>query len=120
MTHDEWGHVRGELLKSVGKNNFSAWIEPIAFDRIEDRTAQLVVPTSFIGTWVSQHFGDMILRHMMSAGAEVDRIEFSVDAQGRVPATERTQTPARTAAPARNTATPPRTPAPRALPLPDT
>ncbi|WP_420396176.1 chromosomal replication initiator protein DnaA [Nioella sp.] len=83
MTQDEWGHVRGELLKSVGKNNFSAWIEPIAFDGIEDRTAQLVVPTSFIGTWVSQHFGDVILRHMMSAGAEVDRIEFSVDAQGR-------------------------------------
>lgn len=83
MTHDEWGHVRGELLKSVGKNNFSAWIEPIAFDGIEDRTAQLVVPTSFIGTWVSQHFGDVILRHMMSAGAEVDRIEFSVDAQSK-------------------------------------
>ncbi|MFV1874644.1 MULTISPECIES: chromosomal replication initiator protein DnaA [Nioella] len=83
MTHDEWGHVRGELLKSVGKNNFSAWIEPITFEGIEGRTAQLVVPTSFIGTWVSQHFGDVILRHMMSAGAEVDRIEFAVDAQGR-------------------------------------
>ena len=83
MTQDEWGHVRGELLKSVGKNNFSAWIDPITFEGIEGRTAQLVVPTSFIGTWVSQHFGDVILRHMMSAGAEVDRIEFSVDAQGR-------------------------------------
>lgn len=83
MTHDEWGHVRGELLKSVGKNNFSAWIDPITFEGIEGRTAQLVVPTSFIGTWVSQHFGDVILRHMMSAGAEVDRIEFAVDAQGR-------------------------------------
>ncbi|MGI3184764.1 chromosomal replication initiator protein DnaA [Nioella aestuarii] len=112
MTHDEWGHVRGELLKSVGKNNFSAWIEPIAFDGIEDRTAQLVVPTSFIGTWVSQHFGDMILRHMMSAGAEVDRIEFSVDAQGKVPSAERSQTPARATNSAKASSTP-RAAAPR-------
>jgi len=99
MTHDEWGHVRGELLKSVGKNNFSAWIEPITFDKVEDRTAQLVVPTSFIGTWVSQHFGDVILRHMMSAGAEVDRIEFSVDTHSKAPSVARA--PVRAANPAR-------------------
>lgn len=110
MTHDEWGHVRGELLKSVGKNNFSAWIEPISFDKVEDRTAQLVVPTSFIGTWVSQHFGDMILRHMMSAGAEVDRIEFSVDAQSKGPSAERA--PARAVHPTQ-TKTAPRAAAPR-------
>jgi len=82
MTHDTWGHVRGELLKSVGKNNFSAWIEPISFETIEDRTAKMVVPTNFIGTWVSQHFGDVILRHLVSAGAEIDRVEFSVSQNG--------------------------------------
>ena len=97
MTQDEWGHVRGELLKSVGKNNFSAWIDPITFEGIEGRTAQLVVPTSFIGTWVSQHFGDVILRHMMSAGAEVDRIEFSVDAQGRANGATQVEPVAKTA-----------------------
>lgn len=99
MTHDEWGHVRGELLKSVGKNNFSAWIEPITFDKIEDRTAQLVVPTNFIGTWVSQHFGDVILRHMMAVGAEVDRIQFDVDAQATGPAVARVQSGAQVNAP---------------------
>ncbi|MFO7920425.1 MAG: chromosomal replication initiator protein DnaA [Nioella sp.] len=81
MTHDDWGHVRGELLKSVGKNNFSAWIEPIRFGSVADRTAHLTVPTNFIGTWVSQHFGDVILRHLISAGADIDRVEFSVAAR---------------------------------------
>ena len=81
MTHDDWGHIRGELLKSVGKNNFSAWIEPIRFGSVADRTAHLTVPTNFIGRWVSQHFGDVILRHLISAGAEVDRVNFAVAAQ---------------------------------------
>ena len=79
MTNDTWGHVRGELLKSVGKNNFSAWIEPIQFDVLEERTARFFVPTNFIGSWVSQNFGDLILRHLTSAGVGVDRIEFKVN-----------------------------------------
>ena len=79
MTNDTWGHVRGELLKSVGKNNFSAWIEPIQFDALEERTARFFVPTNFIGSWVSQNFGDLILRHLTSAGVGVDRIEFKVN-----------------------------------------
>ena len=78
MTQDTWGHVRGELLKSVGKNNFSAWIEPITFDAIKDRTAHFHVPTNFIGTWVTQHFSDVILRHLISAGLSVDRLNFAV------------------------------------------
>ena len=79
MTNDTWGQVRGELLKSVGKNNFSAWIEPITFDAVEARTARFFVPTNFIGSWVSQNFGDLILRHLTSAGVGVDRIEFKVN-----------------------------------------
>ena len=80
MTHETWGQVRGELLKAVGENNFSAWIEPIVFDRLDARTARFHVPTTFFRTWVSQNYGDVILRHLISAGVGVDRVEFSVDA----------------------------------------
>jgi chromosomal replication initiator protein len=79
MTNDTWGQVRGELLKAVGKNNFAAWIDPIVFDRLDDRTARFQVPTNFFGSWVSQNFGDVILRHLVSAGVGVDRVEFSAD-----------------------------------------
>ncbi|MGR3639057.1 chromosomal replication initiator protein DnaA [Alterinioella nitratireducens] len=80
MTQDTWGQVRGELLKSVGKNNFSAWIEPITFNTVQNRTAHFNVPTNFIGTWVTQHFSDVILRHLISAGVDVDRVQFAVNA----------------------------------------
>jgi len=79
MTDETWGHVRGELLKSIGKNNFSAWIDPIIFDCIQDRTARFHVPTTFIGSWVSQNFGDLFRRHLVSAGVGVDRVEFNVN-----------------------------------------
>jgi chromosomal replication initiator protein len=78
MTNETWGRVRAELLKAVGKNNFSAWIEPISFDRIVGRTALFHVPTTFFGSWVSQNFADVILRHLSSAGVGVDRVEFQV------------------------------------------
>jgi chromosomal replication initiator protein len=78
MTNETWGQVRGELLKAVGENNFTAWIDPIVFDRLEDRTARFYVPTNFFGSWVSQNFSDVILRHLISAGIRVDRVEFAV------------------------------------------
>jgi len=106
MKQDTWGHVRGELLKSVGKNNFSAWIEPITFDAIKDRTAHFHVPTNFIGTWVTQHFSDVILRHLIAAGLSVDRLKFAVGAGTGAGAQDGTHaTPsAATSAPAKNPA----------------
>ena len=103
MTHETWGQVRGELLKSVGENNFSAWIDPITFDRLDDRTVRFHVPTNFFGSWVSQNFGDIILRHLISAGVGVDRVEFSVDAGVGDRAGNRNAAPVRSvqAAPAR-------------------
>ncbi|PWK59779.1 chromosomal replication initiator protein DnaA [Roseicyclus mahoneyensis] len=94
MTHETWGQVRGELLKSVGENNFSAWIDPIVFDRLDARTARFHVPTNFFGSWVSQNFGDVILRHLISAGVGVDRVEFAVGADMASRAVNRNDAPA--------------------------
>ncbi|ABD52918.1 chromosomal replication initiator protein DnaA [Jannaschia sp. CCS1] len=78
MTNDTWNEVRQDLLKVVGKNNFSAWIEPIDFDRIDERTAHFHVPTNFIGSWVTNNFGDLILRQLSAHGAGADRVKFTV------------------------------------------
>jgi chromosomal replication initiator protein len=78
MTEETWGQVREELLRAVGKNNFSAWIDPISFDRMEGRTARFHVPTTFFGSWVSQNYGDVIRRTLASAGVGADRVEFNV------------------------------------------
>lgn len=92
MTNDKWVDVCNELQSAIGKNNFKSWIEPIEFDRIDARIARFRVPTNFFGTWVSQKFGDVILRHLHGAGLAVDRLEFLVQSAPQTP--NAPQTPA--------------------------
>ena len=92
MTNDKWVDVCNELQSAIGKNNFKSWIEPIEFDRIDARIARFRVPTNCFGTWVSQKFGDVILRHLHGAGLAVDRLEFLVQSAPQTP--NAPQTPA--------------------------
>lgn len=78
MQNESWGQARENLLKAVGKNNFVTWIEPLEFAQLQDGVAHFVAPTSFIGNWVSRNFADQIRQQMVSAGAEVERVSFSV------------------------------------------
>ena len=78
MTNETWGLVREELIKRVGRNNYVTWIEPLKFFDLKQGVARFEVPTSFFGDWVSRNFSDHIRAQMNNAGAQVDRVEFSV------------------------------------------
>jgi len=78
MTEDTWGRVKEELLKSVGRNNYTNWIEPLEFSDLKNGVATFLVPTNFMGNWVSRNFGEQILRQLDVEGAKVSRVEFSV------------------------------------------
>lgn len=78
MTNETWGLVREELIKRVGRNNYVTWIEPLKFFDLKQGVARFEVPTSFFGDWVSRNFSDHIRAQMNTAGAQVDRVEFSV------------------------------------------
>lgn len=78
MTQQSWGQVRENLLSTVGKNNYVNWIEPLEFSQLEGGVATFLVPTSFMGNWVSRNFGDKILAELAKAGERVTRVEFAV------------------------------------------
>jgi chromosomal replication initiator protein len=78
MTNETWGQVREALMQRVGKNNYVTWIEPLRLARLKNGVAQFEVPTSFFGDWVQRNYADQIRSHLLNAGAEVDRLEFSV------------------------------------------
>ncbi|WP_208348013.1 chromosomal replication initiator protein DnaA [Pseudaestuariivita rosea] len=80
MTNETWGRVRQELIKAVGKNNYTTWIEPLEFRDLSDGVVTFTVPTSFIGNYVSQNFGDQIKFQLNMTGTEVKRIAFQVAA----------------------------------------
>ncbi len=105
MTQEKWGQLRNKLMKAVGKNNFTTWIEPLEFQELQDGVAVFSVPTNFMGNYVSQNFADLILYELNTSGETVQRLAFRTAANS--PAR-----PAQTAEPAQAT---PAQPAPVAM-----
>ena len=85
MTDDSWGRVRHELLKTLGQNNFTTWIEPLTLDRLQDGIARFEAPTKFMRDWVSRNFAEQIRQHLARAGHVVERVEFHVAAPRPTP-----------------------------------
>ncbi|MFZ1662556.1 MAG: chromosomal replication initiator protein DnaA [Paracoccaceae bacterium] len=86
MTNDTWGQAREELRKTVGKNAFASWIEPLELTSLAGGVASFDVPTNFMRDWVSRNFSEQIREHLMKAGAVVDRVDFIVPKPSAVPA----------------------------------
>ncbi len=83
MTQEEWGQLRQRLLKTVGKNNFATWIEPLQFRALTDGIATFAVPTNFMGNYVSQNFSDLILHELRSEDTSINRLNFVVAANSQ-------------------------------------
>ena len=80
MTQEQWGQLQRKLLSTVGKNNYANWIEPLEFHEISEGVATFHVPTNFLGNYVAQNFGDLILHQLSEAGQVVRRVNFRVPA----------------------------------------
>lgn len=81
MTEETWGTVRETLKRTVGRNNYTNWIEPLTFSDLTDGIATFHVPTNFMGNYVAQNFGEQIVYQMMQSGADVRRALFNVPAR---------------------------------------
>ncbi|MBU2981226.1 chromosomal replication initiator protein DnaA [Lentibacter algarum] len=86
MTDEQWGQLLDNLLKIVGKNSFKSWIEPLEPAGVSERVATFNVPTTFLGNYVKQNFGDQILYQMMALNIDVSRVRFMVPAGAPKPA----------------------------------
>ena len=105
MTQEKWGQLRQRLLKTVGQNNYTTWIEPLKFRDLQDGIATFDVPTNFMGNYVSQNFSDLILHELKAEDDSIRRLSFSVAANSLnrpsaadAPAPSRTAPSASTAA----------------------
>ncbi|GFE49404.1 chromosomal replication initiator protein DnaA [Roseobacter cerasinus] len=78
MTKEKWGQLRQRLLKTVGQNNYTNWIEPIEFRAADDGIATFDVPTNFLGNYVSQNFAELILHELKTEDPSLRRLQFAV------------------------------------------
>ncbi|MGI3210332.1 chromosomal replication initiator protein DnaA [Roseovarius tibetensis] len=80
MTQDQWGRLKEKIQQSIGHSNFRNWIEPLEFADVTEGVARFNVPTSFIGNYVSRHYGDLILYEIASLDSQVRKLDFQVAA----------------------------------------
>lgn len=81
MTQDEWGQLKERIQQSIGPSHFKNWIEPLDFSEVSDGIATFRVPTSFLGNYVLQNYGDLILYQMSQLDPGVRRLNFTVSAE---------------------------------------
>ena len=81
MTREQWGEISQRLLKTVGQNNHTTWIEPMVPGPVSQGIATLNVPTNFFGNYVSQNFSDLILHEINASGITASRLNFVLDPQ---------------------------------------
>ena len=78
MNQEIWSAMKNELASVVGESNFTNWIEPLQFSKLEDGVAEFFVPTHFMADWVQRNFAGKILNLLKNAGNAVSRLEFKV------------------------------------------
>ena len=105
MTIDDWGNIKQRLLKTVGQNNYTTWIEPMAPGKVAEGIATLLVPTNFFGNYVSQNFSDLILHELRAEGVDVSRLNFALVPQKDEVMQKPTARPAQKAAKSSNPVT---------------
>ena len=81
MDDRQWTDLKISLKKSIGENNFNNWLSPIDFSHVEEDVAIFTVPTNFLGNYVSQNFGEIIVAQISSRTNKINRIRFEVDSK---------------------------------------
>ncbi|MEO0342772.1 MAG: chromosomal replication initiator protein DnaA [Pseudomonadota bacterium] len=84
---DVWDKIKVGLREDMGQDAYVNWIEPLKFMGVEDGTATLSAPTSFIGSWVARSYGEKIRSQFRAGGMSVERLSF--EATGSVPKAEK-------------------------------
>ena len=79
MDDRKWTKLKISLKKSIVENNFNNWLSPIEFSHVEEDVALFTVPTNFLGNYVSQNFGEIIVAQISSEVNKINRIRFEVD-----------------------------------------
>jgi chromosomal replication initiator protein len=55
-----WAHIREQLRAEFGQRTFETWLNPIAFQAVENNEIILSLPNSFMRDWVQSHFADRL------------------------------------------------------------
>ena len=81
MLDQQWDNICSYLKQEVGLSAYKSWITPLKLCNIEGSVARFIVPTIFIGNWVSRNYGQKIYDAFKNEGIIIDKLEFNTEKQ---------------------------------------
>ena len=82
MLKQQWDNICKHLEHEVGVSAFKSWIVPLKLSTVDNNIAKFIVPTAFIGNWVSRNYSEKIQEGFEKEGILVKSIEFNTS-EGR-------------------------------------
>ena len=79
MLDQQWDNICSYLKREVGLSAYKSWIAPLKLTSIEGSVAKFIVPTIFIGNWVSRNYGQKIYDAFKNEGISIDKLEFNTE-----------------------------------------
>jgi chromosomal replication initiator protein len=78
-----WSRVKGRLRSSVGDDVYSSWFARMDLESVQQESARLSVPTTFLKSWIQAHYAERVLSCFQAEMPEVHRIDLTVRSAAR-------------------------------------
>jgi len=91
-----WDKVRANIKAELSEQSYATWIEPITIQAADSSSVTLEIPNSFFGTWLRDHYQDLITSSFASIMGEKPTISYHIipEKQKKVEPVVITDTPA--------------------------
>ena len=83
ITKEAWSSACRRLRAGLGEAVYNAWFERLDLVSVEDGTATLSVPTTFLKTWIQSHYVEKILAALRTELPTVLRVTVALRSSNR-------------------------------------
>ena len=73
---DAWARVAQRLRAELGEEVFTSWFSSVEPEEFDGATLTVSVPTRFLKSWISGHYGEKLLSAWQSEMAKVMRVDI--------------------------------------------
>ncbi|MHA1158045.1 MAG: chromosomal replication initiator protein DnaA [Alphaproteobacteria bacterium] len=83
-TAEQWTRVRAKLRAQLGEDVYSSWFGRIELEEIGPNQVHMSVPTRFLKSWITSHYGERLLELWRAERKSIARIDITVRGTTRV------------------------------------
>ncbi len=73
-----WNKIQETVQKSINASEYTSWIAPLSFDKIDLDIIYLCAPTRFIADWVKRNYFSHLISHINAVYPNIKEIKINV------------------------------------------